>query len=107
MNVTQESPFGISRSDFDLCVCDPPTFSNSKSTDADWDVQRRHVELLRILATRMKPGGIVYFSNNFKKFKLDAQSLADLYDFREISNRTVPDDFRNKRIHRCWRMIAK
>ena len=107
VNVTQESPFGISRSDFDLCVCDPPTFSNSKSTDADWDVQRRHVELLRILATRMKPGGIVYFSNNFKKFKLDAQSLADLYDFREISNRTVPDDFRNKRIHRCWRMIAK
>lgn len=102
-----EKAFGISHSDFELCICDPPTFSNSKSTDLDWDVQRRHVELLRILATRMIPGGIVYFSNNFRKFKLDEESLSDLYDFKEISNRTVPDDFRNKRIHRCWRMIVK
>ena len=102
-----ERPFGLDRSDFELCVCDPPTFSNSKSTDADWDVQRRHVELLRLLATRMKPGGVVYFSNNYRRFKLDEESLTDLYDFREISNRTVPEDFRNKRIHRCWRMIAK
>lgn len=102
-----EFAFGVRQSDFDLCMCDPPTFSNSKSTDSDWDVQRRHVELLRILATRMKPGGVVYFSNNFRKFKFDEENLADLYDFREISNRTIPEDFRNKRIHRCWRLIAK
>lgn len=105
--VLPERPFGIKESNFDLCVCDPPTFSNSKSTDDDWDVQRRHVEMLRILATRMRPGGVVYFSNNFRKFKLDEEALADLYDFREITNRTIPDDFRNKHIHRCWRMIAK
>ncbi len=102
-----QNAFGISHSDFELCICDPPTFSNSKSTDSDWDVQRCHVELLRILATRMVPGGVVYFSNNFRKFKLDEESLTDLYDFREITNRTIPDDFRNKRIHRCWRMIVK
>ncbi|MCF0233550.1 MAG: class I SAM-dependent methyltransferase, partial [Thermoguttaceae bacterium] len=99
--------FGVEFSDFELCVCDPPTFSNSKSTESDWDVQRRHVELLRLLATRMVPGGVVYFSNNYRRFKLDEEKLADLYDLREISNRTVPDDFRNKRIHRCWRMVAK
>lgn len=102
-----ERPFGLDRSDFELCVCDPPTFSNSKSTDADWDVQRRHVELLRLLATRMKPGGVVYFSNNYRRFKLDEESLTDLYKFQEITNRTIPEDFRNKRVHRCWRMIAK
>ncbi|MDO5308965.1 MAG: bifunctional 23S rRNA (guanine(2069)-N(7))-methyltransferase RlmK/23S rRNA (guanine(2445)-N(2))-methyltransferase RlmL [Planctomycetia bacterium] len=100
-------PFGIRESNFNLCVCDPPTFSNSKSTEDDWDVQRRHVELLRILATRMTPGGVVYFSNNFRKFKLDEQGLLDLYDIREISNQTVPEEFRNKRIHRCWRLVAK
>ncbi len=105
--VLPEQAFGIEFSDFELCVCDPPTFSNSKSTDSDWDVQRRHVELLRLLATRMKPGGVVFFSNNFRKFKLDEGCLSDLYDFREITNRTIPEDFRNKRIHRCWRMIAK
>ena len=102
-----ERAFGIARSDFELCVCDPPTFSNSKSTDSDWDVQRRHVELLRLLATRMMSGGVVYFSNNFRKFKLDEEGLSDLYVFREISNRTIPEDFRNKRAHRCWRMVVK
>ena len=100
-------PFGITHSDFELCVCDPPTFSNSKSTVSDWDVQRRHVELLRLLATRMVKGGVVYFSNNYRKFKLDEEGLADLYECREISNRTIPEEFRNKRIHRCWRMIVK
>ena len=99
--------FGVSHSDFELCVCDPPTFSNSKSTVIDWDVQQRHVELLRILATRMKPGGVVFFSNNFRNFKLDEKALVDLYDLKEISKYTIPDDFRNKKIHRCWKMIAK
>ena len=89
---------------FDLCVCDPPTFSNSKSTESDWDVRRGHVPLLRLLAERMADGGIVYFSNNFRQFKLDEEELSDLYQIREITNRTVPEEFRNKRIHRCWRM---
>ncbi|MDO5581594.1 MAG: class I SAM-dependent methyltransferase [Planctomycetia bacterium] len=99
--------FGLDRSDFDLCVCDPPTFSNSKSTMSDWDVQRSHVDLLRLLATRMVPGGVLYFSNNFRRFKLDEERLSDLYQIREISARTVPEEYRNKRIHRCWRMIVQ
>lgn len=105
--IIHEPAFGIKQSDFDLCVCDPPTFSNSKSVEIDWDVQRRHAELLGILATRMKPGGVVYFSSNFRRFKLDEEYLKRLYYFREITNRTIPDDFRNKHIHRCWRMVAK
>lgn len=98
--------YGI-KEPFDLCVCDPPTFSNSKSTDSDWDVRRRHTELLRLLAERMTVGGVVYFSNNFRHFKLNEEELADLYQIREISNRTVPEEFRNKHIHRCWRMKKK
>jgi hypothetical protein len=30
-----------------------------------------------------------------------------LYAVREITNRTIPEDFRNERIHRAWRMVAK
>ncbi len=97
--------FGVDWSDFELCVCDPPTYSNSKSTQDDWDVQRNHSELLRLLATRMAPGGVVYFSNNYRRFKLDEEGLNDLYHIREISARTVPEEFRNKRIHRCWRLV--
>ncbi|MBR6481235.1 MAG: class I SAM-dependent methyltransferase, partial [Thermoguttaceae bacterium] len=90
---------------FDLCVCDPPTFSNSKSAETDWDVRRRHAELLRLLAGLIAPGGVVYFSNNFRHFRLDEESLADLYKIREITYRTVPEEFRNKHIHNSWRMI--
>ncbi|MDO5565635.1 MAG: bifunctional 23S rRNA (guanine(2069)-N(7))-methyltransferase RlmK/23S rRNA (guanine(2445)-N(2))-methyltransferase RlmL, partial [Planctomycetia bacterium] len=102
---TYDRNFGVDFSDFDLCVCDPPTYSNSKSTQEDWDVQRNHSELLQLLATRMTPGGVVYFSNNYRRFKLDEEALADVYHIREISARTVPEEYRNKRIHRCWRLV--
>ena len=90
---------------FDLAVVDPPTYSNSKRLERDWDVQRDHARLLAELARRMAPGGVVYFSTNFRRFKLDEPALA-AYGIREISRQTVPEDFRNKRIHRCWRLIA-
>lgn len=91
---------------FDLAVVDPPTFSNSKATDEDWDVQHDHVKLLTKLAEKMDQGGIVYFSNNYRRFKLDDFALKELYEIRDISSKTIPEDFRNKRIHQCWRMIC-
>ncbi len=86
---------------FDLAVVDPPTFSNSKSTSVDWDVQRDHVELLNLVLDRMTLGGRVYFSTNFRRFKLRDNEIQGA-TIREISRQTVPPDFRNKRIHRCW-----
>lgn len=91
---------------YDLAVVDPPTFSNSKRIDFDWDVQQHSALLLKDLALRMAPGGVVYFSTNFRRFKLDEPMLAT-YNVREISKQTVPEDFRNERIHRCWRLVKK
>ncbi len=90
---------------YDLAVIDPPTFSNSKRTEEVFDVQRRYTELLLAAAKLMSPGGVIYFSTNFRRFKLDPAAVGPL-TIREISRQTVPDDFRNKRIHRCWRMIV-
>ena len=90
---------------FDLIVVDPPTFSNSKRTEDDWDVQQRHVEMLNMIAQILTPGGVVYFSTNFRRFKFDEASLVGFETIFEISKQTVPEDFRNKRIHRCWRMV--
>ena len=92
---------------FDLAVVDPPTFSNSKSMENDWEVQKDHTILLSKLAEKMDQGGVVYFSNNFRRFKLDEAYLASLFEIREITNQTIPEDFRNKRIHQCWRMVVK
>ena len=62
---------------FDLAVVDPPTFSNSKTLEDFWDVQRDHAELLNRLQERMTPGGIIFFSTNFRRFKLaEADSAA-------------------------------
>lgn len=88
---------------FDLAVIDPPTFSNSKRLDEDWDIQRDHATLLQKVIEHMTPGGVIFFSTNSRRFKLDEAALTGVTT-REISKQTVPEDFRNKRIHRCWRM---
>ncbi len=97
---------------FDLAIVDPPTFSNTKRTGPgarptdDWDVQRDAAPLLEALAQRIIPGGLVYYSTNFRRFKLEDTGLPS-YHVREVSRQTVPEDFRNKRIHRCWRLVRR
>ncbi|MGO9110122.1 MAG: bifunctional 23S rRNA (guanine(2069)-N(7))-methyltransferase RlmK/23S rRNA (guanine(2445)-N(2))-methyltransferase RlmL [Thermoguttaceae bacterium] len=91
---------------FDLAVVDAPTFSNSKSLEDYWDIQRNHVELLNRLVELMAPDGIIFFSTNFRRFKLADKEIRGVA-IREISRQTVPADFRNRRIHRCWRMARE
>jgi 23S rRNA (guanine2445-N2)-methyltransferase / 23S rRNA (guanine2069-N7)-methyltransferase len=92
---------------YDLCVVDPPTYSNSKRTEADWDVQQRHVELLNLISEVMAPNGVVYFSTNFRRFKFAESAINGFQEIREITKQTLPEDFRNQRIHRCWRMVKE
>jgi 23S rRNA (guanine2445-N2)-methyltransferase / 23S rRNA (guanine2069-N7)-methyltransferase len=89
---------------YDLVFCDPPTFSNSKRA-RDFDVQGEHVRLLRAAVARLAPGGELYFSNNFRRFRLDADAIAGFAACEDISAQTIPPDFaRDARIHRCWRL---
>ncbi len=92
---------------FDLVVADPPTFSRSARSESPWDVERDHAELLALVARNLTPGGTLYFSTNFRRFHLAEDSLAADYTIREITNRTIPEDFRNERIHRAWRMVRR
>ena len=95
------------RGEYDLIFIDPPTFSNSKRMEGVFDIQRDHVQLLDLAMTRLAPGGVLYFSNNFRKFILD-EGLAARYGVEEISDKTLDPDFaRNTKIHRAWRLIAQ
>ena len=94
------------RDEWDLAVVDPPTFSNTKGIEDDWDVQANHAGLLRELAPHIVPGGVVYFSTNFRRFKLDEAALGD-YTIRDITRQTIPEDFRNQRIHLCWQLVRR
>ncbi len=87
---------------YGLIFMDPPTFSTSKKMEAVLDVQRDHVRLIRAAAALLRPGGELYFSNNFRRFKLDSAALADL-QIDNISGRSLPEDFRrNPKIHQCY-----
>ncbi len=49
------------------------------------------------------PGGDIFFSTNFRRFRLDGLALEDL-QAEDITEKTIPPDFRNQRIHRCYRL---
>ncbi len=93
------------RGEYELIFIDPPTFSNSKRMDDVFDVQRDHVQLLDMAMARLAPGGVLYFSNNFRRFRLDP-ALEEKYQVQDISAQTLDRDFqRNARIHRTWRLM--
>jgi len=93
-----------SKPQFDLIFLDPPTFSNSKKMDEAFDIQSDHVALLKNASALLAQGGVLYFSTNFRRFKLDREALAGL-SFEDISAATIPEDFaRDQKIHYCWRI---
>jgi len=91
---------------FDLIVMDPPSLSRSKAMTHDLDVQRDHTYLIDSCARLLDSGGVLYFSSNLQRFRL-ADAAFEGWAAAEISHRTVPEDFRNRRIHRCWRAVKQ
>jgi 23S rRNA (guanine2445-N2)-methyltransferase / 23S rRNA (guanine2069-N7)-methyltransferase len=92
---------------FELVVVDPPTFSRSAKSETPWDVERDHAELLGLVADNLAPAGVVYFATNFRRFHLATEPLAARYTIREITARTLPEDFRDSRPHRAWRLVRR
>ena len=92
------------RERYDLIFLDPPTLSRSKRMAGELDVQRDHVRLIHGALARLAPGGVLIFSTNFRKFRLDSEALAAL-DVRDVTAATIPKDFaRDARIHHCYEM---
>lgn len=88
--------------EFDLIFMDPPTFSNSKKMEDTLDIQRDHGRLVRLAMARLAPGGTLVFSNNQRRFKLDAD-LVEHYAVKEISGQTFDPDFvRNPDLHHVF-----
>lgn len=89
---------------YGLIFLDPPTFSNSKRMRGVLDVQRDHVALIRGALRLLERGGILIFSTNFRRFRLDAEALADL-KIEDRTAATIPRDFaRSPKIHRCFQI---
>lgn len=87
---------------FDVVVVDPPTFSNKKGIPLDWDIERDHATLLLELLRHVPVGGRVYFSTNFRRFRLREDELQERAAIRNITRKTIPPDFRDQRIHQTF-----
>lgn len=89
---------------FDLIVMDPPTFSNSKRMDDFLDIQRDHPELINECIRLLRPGGILFFSTNFRKFQLEEGKIK-ASDIKDITKATTPFDFAGKLYRYCFKII--
>ncbi len=88
---------------FDLIVCDPPTFSNSKRMEAVWDVQRDHPGLIHDLLGLLAPGGEIYFSTNRRGFSLYPMTSSGVA-VTDLTKQTTPFDFEGKLERVCFRI---
>jgi 23S rRNA G2069 N7-methylase RlmK/C1962 C5-methylase RlmI len=96
----------VSRRLFDIIIIDPPTISRSKKMKQLFDVQIDYVSLLRKAIKLLSAKGIIFFSTNSRKFKFD-ESLFSSCVIQEITDQTIPLDFHNKKIHRCWKITPR
>ncbi|MBF0158447.1 MAG: bifunctional 23S rRNA (guanine(2069)-N(7))-methyltransferase RlmK/23S rRNA (guanine(2445)-N(2))-methyltransferase RlmL [Magnetococcales bacterium] len=94
-----------SEASYDLIFLDPPTFSNSKRMRSHLDLQRDHVALLMQTMGLLNPDGILLFSSNYARFRLDRDALPDGWRYQDLSRATRSPDFdRKTRYHHCWRI---
>lgn len=86
---------------YDIIVCDPPTFSNSKRMEGNFDVQRDHVYLLKKLLKGLTETGRIYFSNNYRNFAIERDSIPAV-TVKDITGITTPFDFQGKMHRKCF-----
>ena len=91
---------------YDLIVCDPPTFSNSKKMKTTFSVDDHYAGLLRSCCSLLSPGGVILFSTNSRSFKFDQTCFSDTLTISELTDKTWSLDFQNKKSHRSWRIVT-
>lgn len=87
---------------FTLAFVDPPSFSQRKGAGA-FNVNSHHPELLEKVFAVMAKGATVIFSSNHQRFDPKFHKLKTK-KIRELTPKTIPQDYRNKRVHRCWQI---
>ena len=92
----------IADESFDIILLDPPTFSNSKKMAKAFDVARDHENLVIWCMKLLTPRGTLYFSTNFKKFKM-SKRIYQQFITRDITKETIDFDYRrNPKIHSVY-----
>jgi len=91
---------------FDMIFLDPPTFSNSKEMSSDFEVERDQMFIIENALKFLKPEGVLYFSTNKRKFKLE-QEIMDRYLVKNTTEKTIPQDCFDQKIHHSFEIRFK
>lgn len=86
---------------FDAIFLDPPTFSNSKDMETDFEVERDQKKIILNAMAFLKPEGTLYFSTNKRKFKLEAE-IENEFFVKNTSEKTIPIDCHDQKIHHSY-----
>lgn len=91
---------------FDIIFLDPPTFSNSKKMNSDFEVEKDQLYLVDQCMRLLSANGILFFSNNKRKFKLNPE-ISSKYNVKDITADSIPMDFHDQKIHQCFEITKK
>lgn len=96
------------RKKWDIIICDPPTFSNSKRWKGVFDINKDYIDLCCKCIKVLEKDGTLYFSSNSRHLKFDEEALrktsGESLFIKDISKESIPLDFRNKKIHKAWKI---
>ncbi len=90
------------RSKYDIIIIDPPTISRSKKMENMFDIQVDYIPMLTNALKLLANNGTILFSTNSRRFAFDNALFSSQCIIKDITKKTIPIDFRNQRIHRCW-----
>lgn len=91
---------------YDIIIIDPPTISRSKKMSQLFDIQTDYISLITNSIKLLNEEGVIFFSTNSRKFIFD-ETLFKSCKIFEISEKTIPIDFHDKKIHRCWKIMKE
>ena len=87
---------------YDIIIFDPPSFSNSRKMEHDFDIVRDHGRWLRALNRLLRKGGTVIVSSNLGGFSLDQKMLGG-YAIEERTRELLAPGFtRRSGTARTW-----
>ena len=95
---------------YDIIILDPPTFSNSKSTQNTLDINRDWPRLVSDCLNLLSPAGILYFSTNSKRLKFDASLIPEktkagaTVTVTDMTQASLPEDYKGTKNRRCWKL---
>jgi 23S rRNA (cytosine1962-C5)-methyltransferase len=92
---------------YDFIFIDPPSFSNSKKMLDSFDVQKDYVTILKHCEKMLSKNGKILFSCNLRSFKFANELFTEKFVIEDITKKTLPQDFRNEKIHHAWILTKK